>query len=74
MTNETFKFGLVKEMPDSYGVYLFLMKNGSIQQAYFGSFPFPRHNYDIRISDCEYEETLYRNFDKDIIGWLKPVE
>lgn len=74
MSKKTLKFELSEEMPDSYGVYLFLMKDNSIQQAYYGSFPFPRHKYDLRICDCQYEETLYRSTEKDIIGWFKPIE
>ena len=55
MTNKTFKFELSEEMPDSYGVYLLLMKDNSIQQAYYGSFSSPHYKYDLIICDCQYE-------------------
>lgn len=65
------KFELIEELPEDHGTYLFLFKDGSIKQGYFGSFPVPYHEEGtVRIADCEDEEFHHEK----CLGWFKPVE
>ncbi|MEA5595762.1 hypothetical protein [Rivularia sp. UHCC 0363] len=66
----TFKFELIKGLPEEHGTYLFLLENGSIKQGYFSSFPYPNHEEVIRITNCEDEYFYYEK----CVGWLKKVE
>ncbi len=66
-----FKYELIEGLPEEYGVYLFLLEDGSIKEGYFGSFPVPHHQENtIRIANCEDEEFYYEK----CVGWLKKVE
>ena len=69
-TTTSFEFELIKGLPEDAGVYLFLLENGSIKEGYFNSFPYPNHEEDIRIANCEDEQFYYTN----CVGWLKKVE
>ncbi|MEB3219957.1 MAG: hypothetical protein VKN72_27510 [Nostocales cyanobacterium 94392] len=66
----SFKFELIKGLPEEAGTYLFLLENGSIKEGYFSSFSYPNHEDVIRLSNCEYEEFYYEK----CVGWLKKVE
>ena len=69
-TTTNFQFELIKGLPEEHGTYLFLLKDGSIKEGYFGSFPHPNSEKDIRIANCEDEQFYYTN----CIGWLKKIE
>lgn len=65
-----FEFKLVRGLPEKHGTYLFLLEDGSIKEGYFGSFPYPNHEKDIRIANCEDGQFYYTN----CVGWLKKLE
>jgi hypothetical protein len=70
VVNQSFQFALFEGLPSDYGTYLFLLKNGSVKQGYYGSFPHPHCNKSVRFSDCEYEEFDYEE-SSAILGWLE---
>ena len=61
---------LISGLPEDYGTYLFLMEDGSIKQGYYSSFPFPYHQDEVRIANCEDEEFHYYK----VVGWLQRIE
>jgi hypothetical protein len=64
------KFEFVEGTPDDLGTYLFLLKNGEIREAYYGSFPYPdSEKGTVKYSDLE-EERFYFEV---AVGWFKPV-
>lgn len=66
----TIKFELIEGLPEDHGTYLFLLEDGSLKEGYFSSFPFPYHQQDVRVANCEDEEFYYYK----VVGWLKRIE
>lgn len=64
---KTFEFKLIKGLPEEHGTYLFLLESGDIKEGYFGSFPHPNHEKDIRVANFDSGELYYTN----CVGWLK---
>ena len=61
-TTKYFKYELIEELPEEYGVYLFLLDDGSIKEGYFSSFPVPHHQENtIRIANYEDEAFIMKN-------------
>lgn len=72
MSNKILNFELIEELPEDYGTYLFLREDGSIKEGYFGSFPYPYHEDEVRLASCKDEKFYYSEI--KIVGWLKRVE
>ncbi|QLE46498.1 hypothetical protein FD723_40515 (plasmid) [Nostoc sp. C052] len=69
MSNKIF-FEVIEGLPEDYGTYIFLMKDNSIQEGYYGSFPHPHNNACIKTSDIEGERFYYEESSM-ILGWLR---
>ena len=61
-----FRFGT----PEDYGVYMFLLEDGSIEEGYYSSFEYPNHKDNtIRCADIRNQCFYYARFK----GWFEIV-
>jgi hypothetical protein len=69
MTINDMRLEFFPGLPEDHGTYFFLLDNGLIKEGYFGSFPHPHNNEDVRIADCEDEDFYYVN----VVGWFQVI-
>jgi|GEM_PF-1688775 len=67
MTSTVIRYEIVEGLPEDHGIYLFLLRDGSIKEGFYSSFPFPHHDKPVRYGNLKEEFLEYG----EPTGWLR---